>query len=143
MTPEPDSLPSTPVSPDGTLLTFPKGLVGFPQFTAYRLFEPADGFPLKFLQAVDAQEVSFTCIDPVGIKSDYEVPLGPEDAEALGLETPADAMVLTLVVVPENPRRMTANLAGPLVINVKSRTGYQIVLNSEHFPLRFPILPQD
>ena len=134
---------AAPASEDGTLLSFPKGLVGFPQFTAYRLFEPKDGFPLKFLQAVGAEEVSFTCIDPVSIKSDFEVPLASEDAEALGLETPEDAMVLTLVVVPENPRRMTANLAGPLVINIKTKRGFQIVLNAEQYPLRFPILPQD
>lgn len=128
---------------DGVLLTFPKGLVGFPQHKAFRLFEPNDGYPLKFLQSVDAQEVSFTCIDPVSIKQDYEVPLGPEDSEALRLESPEDAMVLTLVVIPDDARQMTTNLAGPLVINAKTKVGYQIVLNTETYPLRFPILTKD
>jgi flagellar assembly factor FliW len=128
---------------DGILLTFPKGLLGFPQLTSYRLFEPRDGYPLKFLQAVEAPEVSFTCLDPVGIKEDYAVPLGDEEAEALALEAPEDALILTLVVIPEDPRRMTTNLAGPLVINVKTRVGFQVALNAETFPLRFPILSQD
>lgn len=135
---------STPApADDGVLLTFPKGLVGFPQHKTFRLFEPNDGYPLKFLQSVDAQDVSFTCIDPVSIKRDYEVPLGAEDSEALRLEAPEDAMVLTLVVIPEDARQMTTNLAGPLVINAKTRVGYQIVLNTEIYPLRFPILTKD
>jgi flagellar assembly factor FliW len=128
---------------DGILLTFPKGLLGFPQLTAFRLFEPRDGYPLKFLQSVESPEIAFTCLDPAGIQEDYAVPLGDEDAEALGLEVPEDALILTLVVIPEDPRRMTTNLAGPLVVNVKTRVGFQIALNAEKYPLRFPILPQD
>lgn len=139
MTPEPAP---TPASDDGVLLTFPKGLVGFPELTKFRLFEPQDGYPLKFLQSTEEQEVSFICIDPVSIKKDYAVPLDEEEAEALHLESPDEAMVLTLVVVPEDARHMTTNLAGPLVINVKTLTGFQLVLSSDKFPLRFPIIPQ-
>ncbi len=132
---------SAPAPNDETLLTFPKGLVGFPNLTRFRLYEPPDGYPIKFLQATDAEWVSFTCIDPAAIKPDYEVPLGDEDAQALGLEQPSDAMVLTLVVIPEDARKMTTNLAGPLVVNVKTRVGYQIVLNAEAYPLRHPVFP--
>ena len=128
---------------EGILLTFPKGLLGFSQLTTFRLYEPQDGYPLKFLQAVEAPEVSFTCLDPAGIKADYSVPLGEEEAAVLGIESPADAMILTLVVIPEDPRRMTTNLAGPLVINVKTRIGFQIALNADAYPLRFPVLSQD
>ena len=38
---------------------------------------------------------------------------------------------------------MTTNLAGPLVINVKTRIGFQIVLNAEKYPLQYPIIAQD
>jgi flagellar assembly factor FliW len=107
------------------------------------LIEPEGAYPLKFLQSVETREVSFVCVNPAAIKPDYEVPLGEEEAEALHLEAPADAMILTLVVIPEDPRLMTTNLAGPLVINVKSRIGFQIVLTSDKFPLRFPVLARD
>ena len=144
MTPEPTSTPDVTLGTEAdTLLTFPKGLVGFPKLTLFRLIEPEGAYPLKFLQSVESEDVSFICIDPASIKPDYEVPLGEEEAEGLHLESPAEAMVLTLVVIPENAQHMTTNLAGPLVINVRTRTGFQIVLNSDKFPLRFPILPQD
>ncbi len=144
MTPDPAIHPDTsPFPEDGALLTFPKGLVGFPNLTLFKLFEPKDSYPLKFLQSVEAREVSFVCVDPACVKKDYEVPLGAEEAEALHLEAPQDALVLTLVVIPEDPRHMTTNLAGPLVINVKTRIGFQIVLNADKYPLQFPIIVQD
>jgi len=127
-------------SKDEVPLTFPAGLLGFPQFHSFRLFEPAGGYPLKFLQSVDEPDISFSCIDVAAIRPDFEVPLGEEDAAALGLETPMDALVLALVVIPEDPRKMTANLAGPLVINARTRQGRQVVLNTDTYPLKFPVL---
>lgn len=125
---------------DDVLIDFPAGLVGFSRSHSFRLFEPAGGYPLKFLQSVDDPDISFTCMDVAAISPDYEVPLGEEDASILALETPIDALVLALVVIPEDPRKMTANLAGPLVINAKTRIGRQVVLNTEKYPLQFPIL---
>lgn len=128
------------MSDEGILLAFPKGLVGFPALTRFRLYEPSDGYPLKFLQSEDNPRISFVCMDPAGIKPDYAFALNDEDAALLALEAPEDALILTLVVIPEDPRRMTANLAGPLVVNAKSRKGVQVVLNAEEFPLQFPVI---
>jgi flagellar assembly factor FliW len=125
---------------DDVILTFPRGLIGFPALTSYRLFEPKDGYPLKFLQAVDREDVSFTCIDVKAIKPDYVVPLSEEDAQGLAIQQPADALILALVVIPADPLRMTANLAGPLVINIKTLQARQIVLNIDQYPLQFPVL---
>lgn len=118
-------------------VTFPGGLVGFPALTQFRLMEPEGGYPLKFLQSTTQEEISFVCIDVASIKPEYEVPLGDEDAQVLALEDPAQALVLALVVIPEDPRKMTANLAGPLVVNTKTLQGRQVVLNPEKFPLKY------
>jgi flagellar assembly factor FliW len=125
---------------DEVRISFPAGLVGFPQLHSFRLFEPMGGYPLKFLQSVEDPDISFSCIDVAAIRPDFEVPLGEEDAALLALEAPSDALVLALVVIPEDPRKMTANLAGPLVINGKSRIGRQVVLNTDTYPLKYLIL---
>ncbi len=127
-------------SEEGVLLDFPDGLFGFPTMKRLRLFEPPDAYPLKFLQAEGGEECSFIALDIAGIKPEYTVPLSPAEAEALAIERPEDALVLTLVVIPEDARQMTTNLAGPLVINAKTRTGRQIALAGEQYPLRHPIL---
>jgi len=127
---------------DEVVLAFPRGLIGFPDLKSFRLFEPAGSYPIKFLQAVEQEEISFTCIDAGAIKSDYTFPLEEEDAAFLALEKPQDALVLAMVVIPEDPRRMTANLAGPLVINVHTRSGCQVALNPEEYPLKYPFIQE-
>jgi len=130
--------PVFPVRPDGEI-DFPGGLIGFPDLTTFQLMEPTDAYPLKFLQPMGREDMHFVCIDVAAIKMDYEVPLSEEDAQALAIPTPSDALVLALVVIPEDPRLMTANLAGPILINLKSRRGRQIVLNTEQYPLKYPV----
>ena len=129
----------TTESPD-PILTFSAGLVGFPALKSFRFFEPKDGYPFKFLQSVEDPEISFVCLDPVGFKPDYNVPLSEDDALSLAIENPEDALILTIVVIPKDPKQMTTNLAGPLVINVKTLQGRQIVLNADKYPLQFPVL---
>ena len=123
-----------------TIIRFPQGLVGFPDQKEFQLFEPTDAYPLKFIQSVEDPDLSFTCMDAAAVKMDYEVPLDESTARTLALEDPKDALVLLLMVVPEDPSQMTADLAGPLVINAKTRIGRQVILNTEQYPLKFPIL---
>jgi flagellar assembly factor FliW len=123
------------------VLHFPAGLIGYPELKAYRLFEPKDGYPLKFLQSVEREDISFTCIDVQAIKPDYVVPLGEAEAQDLAIQEPSDALILALVVIPRDPLRMTANLAGPVVVNIKTLKARQIVLSTDLFPLAYPVFP--
>jgi flagellar assembly factor FliW len=124
------------------LLQFSTGLVGYPALKTYRLYEPKDSYPLKFLQSVEREDISFTCIDVQAIKPDYVVPLGEADAQELAIREPSDALVLALVVIPKDPSKMTANLAGPVVVNVKTLKARQIVLNIDQYPLAYPVVPE-
>jgi flagellar assembly factor FliW len=126
--------------PRGDELNFPAGLIGFPELTRFRLLEPTDAYPLKFLQPVGREDIHFVAIDVAAIQRGYQVPLSPDDAQALAIEDIADALVLALVVIPDDPRHMTANLAGPILINLRTRLGRQVVLSTEHFPLKFPVI---
>ena len=125
---------------DDVIVSFPAGLIGFDHLRFFCLFEPSESYPLKFLQSIEKPEISFTCIDVAAIKMDYEFPLNEVEAKALALEKPEDALVLALVVIPQDPRQMTANLAGPLVINGQTRKGCQVILNIEKYPLKYPII---
>jgi flagellar assembly factor FliW len=119
---------------------FPAGLIGFPELKRFRLFEPSGGYPLKFLQAIQNEDYSFVCVDIGAIKPDFEVQLTPEDAEFLSAEKPDDVLMLALVVIPDDPKQMTANLAGPLVISKITLKGRQLALDSEKYPLKYQII---
>ena len=121
-------------------VAFPAGLIGFPQLTRFRLYEPAGAYPFKFLQSTEDEDYSFVCIDIGAIRPEYGLPLTDENIAFLAAEKPEDLLILALVVIPEDIRSMTANLAGPLVINKNTLHGLQLVLDSEKFPLKYRIL---
>ena len=121
------------------VLEFPAGLIGYPGLTQFRLLEPQDGYPLKFLQSTQREDVSFVCIDVAAIKPGYVVPMSDEEAQSLAIEKPEDALILAVVVIPADASQMTANLAGPLVVNARTLQARQIVLSIDQFPLAYPI----
>jgi flagellar assembly factor FliW len=73
---------------------------------------------------------------------DYEPEVFDEDAAALGLAGPEDALVLNIVCVqPGNPLDTTVNLVGPVIINRRTGIGKQVVLaNHGRFSARHPLL---
>ena len=50
-----------------------------------------------------------------------------------------DEWVLALLAVHGDPPAVTANLAGPLVINLTDATARQLVLEDPEFPLQAPL----
>jgi flagellar assembly factor FliW len=133
------TLPPHSPGDDGIALVFPKGLLGFPTLRHFRLLEPHDGYPLKFLESLEDPEATFACLDPVVVKPDYALTLGPEASEMLELFTPEEALVLTLVALRDSAPRLTTNLAGPIVINIRTRRGCQVAQGAGEYPLRFPV----
>ncbi len=61
--------------------------------------------------------------------------------EDLGTTDAADLEVLCIVTVPpDHPEAMTINLLGPIIINAHKRLAVQVVLNSEQYSHRHPVL---
>ena len=123
---------------DQRVITFAKGLLGFPNHKRFVLIQPNDEGYFFWLQAVDAPELAFVVTDPSLFISDYRVPLRPDHADSLGIDTLDDAQVL--VIVNKRGSMLTGNLQGPLVIHADRRIGEQLVLADRRFHTRVPLL---
>lgn len=126
--------------PDDKVLSFPDGLLGFEQFHRYVILEHDPGTPFKWLQCLDDADVAFVIINPAEFAPEYVIELGRDDVVKLGLKDVGEAAVYVLVVIPEDPSAMTANLQGPLVLNADLRVGRQVVLPDGRYRTRQPIL---
>ena len=126
------------VTPD-QLLTFPEGLHGFPEHTEFALLPAArEGF--WWLQAADEAGLAFLLTDPFRTADGYELDLSDGDAQFLSLNSPDDALVLSIVTLPAaEGGTLTANLRGPLVCNVVTRTARQIVSRNEQHGFAVPV----
>jgi len=119
----------------------PAGLIGFPSQKRYVILEHKKGSPFVWFQALDEEDLAFLLLDPLLCKPDYEFLIGPEDRKALELPDSCEGMQ-TLVIVnvtSDGPLEITANLLGPVVMNVKKRLAKQIVLYQSSYSTRFPI----
>lgn len=126
----------------GNVIRLPDGLIGFPEHKTFELFFQEDQLPFRWLRLLGPEPIHFVVIEPGGIIPDYEPELFDEDAAALGITGPDDALVLNIVTVSNTePVTATANLIGPVIINRRTSVAKQVVLsNHSRYDARFPLV---
>lgn len=128
--------------PENSVLNFPDGLLGFEHCKRYVILEHDPATPFRWLQGIDDPDLAFVIVNPAEFAAEYAVELGRDDVLKLGLKDASEAAVYVLVVIPEDPSAMTANLQGPLVMNAERRVGRQVVLADGRYRTRHAILAE-
>ncbi len=122
---------------EGNVFVFPEGVPAFEEYRQFVLCCDEEVQPFFFLKSVGiSPEISFVCVDPYLVNSDYKVRLGSADLKTLGLGSKKDAFVFSAVTVRDNPEDITANLIGPFVLNLKNCTGKQVVNENARYSVR-------
>lgn len=120
------------------LMTFPKGLLGFPESKQYALVQTGENSGFYWLQAVDCAELAFVVCDPRLFVPEYRIPIKADDLVHLGVDDIESAQVF--VIVNRADDHLTGNLQGPLLINVQTRVGYQLVLSDRRYTTRHRLM---
>jgi flagellar assembly factor FliW len=118
---------------DEDRLEFPEGILGFAPLTRYCLHQPEGLGLFWWLQSEQVPELAFVVCDPRIFKPDYQIEVGKQDLDLIALSDPQDASILVILSHPQEPRLMTANLLGPLVVNRHARLARQLVLNNSAY----------
>jgi flagellar assembly factor FliW len=121
---------------ESTLVHFPAGLVGFEELRSYALVEAEELKPVTWLLPVDDPDLAFPLCDPGFFVKEYEVPVSGEDRDVLDVDTDDEVVILTVVTLPQGEKPLTANLRGPIVINLTNRIGRQVILLDERYSHR-------
>jgi flagellar assembly factor FliW len=95
-----------------------------------------------WLQSLEDPAVAFLVVAPWAFFPDYSPEVPDEDVEALELREPYNFSLFCLVTVPADPRRMTVNLRGPVVVNLNNRRARQVVVSNPEYPIRQPVFPE-
>ncbi|TGL60269.1 flagellar assembly protein FliW [Leptospira ognonensis] len=119
------------------ILHFSQGLLGFEKYTEYALIEENAESPFKWLQSTKESGLAFILIQPELFLTDYRPLVSDEELKEIGLESWKDGIIFLIVTIPhDNPRGMTANLQGPVIINAKSGSGKQLISRDENHHIR-------
>lgn len=122
-------------------LHFRSGLPGFPGERDFALvcWGGGDG-PYSVMVDINEPETSFLVVPPDVFFPDYEVEIDDVTAQQIQLDDPADALVLVIVSLGERAQDATANLLGPIVVNIRNNSGVQAVLSETAFGTRVPLM---
>lgn len=109
-------------------IEFDAGLLGFPECRRFALVR-AGTDSAYWLQSLDHSALVFLLVDPFPHFRDYAVDVPVADLTDLGVDSAADLAILAIVTLPAPgvDARPTANLQGPVAVNLKARRGKQIV----------------
>lgn len=123
---------------DDRIITFPHGLLGFPQQGRFALIQTGEENYFFWLQSVDEPSLAFVVTDPSIFFKDYDVPVREETAEELQL---ADSSYAQLFVICNKVGDwLTGNLLGPIVVNAQNRLAQQVVLTEKKWTTRQPLI---
>ncbi|MDD3437026.1 MAG: flagellar assembly protein FliW [Candidatus Gastranaerophilales bacterium] len=119
-------------------------ILGYEDEQKFMLLEHKQQSNFRWLQSLKTPDLAFVVTMPgcFGIEYIFELPDEPQ--EYLGIQTAEDILTLNIVVIPhENPRESTINLAAPLVFNLHTRKGGQIILTDPKFKVDHPLIQKE
>ena len=125
--------------PDGEILAFPEGLVGLPALKSFASVPHPGGGPFRWLQSVEEPSLAWIVTDPAIFFPDYKVKVRAEDLTSIRLTDLSAGLVLVTLAVSPAPKEITANLQGPLVMNLEARLAKQLVLSEPGLSTRHAV----
>jgi flagellar assembly factor FliW len=123
--------------PENTLL-FPEGLIGFENLRNFVVMPNEKKGPLFWIQSVEDPQVAFVLTDPTGFYFDYRVVPDGRERQKLGIDEDDQCLVVSVVSVPPD-RKITLNLAAPILFAPKTNRALQVILEGTNFSPQTPL----
>ena len=117
------------------------GLIGLGGLENYIIIRYQDDSPFYWLQCVDDPDLALVMVNPLVFKPDYAPSMPPGVAEELAAGEPGELSLFVIVTIPPgNPKGLTANLLGPVVVNPGRRLARQLVLDDRLYSHRHLVM---
>jgi flagellar assembly factor FliW len=128
--------------PEDKIITMPKPILGFENLKKYCIIEREDGEPFLWYQSVEDSAIAFIIVNPLFFFPDYRIEVNPKEIEELKIDDIGAVETYVVVTVPSDPKQMTANLQGPILINTANRLAKQLVLVNSEYGVSHPLLDE-
>lgn len=113
-------------------IIFEDGIFGFEHIKEYYLID-ANLAPFMLLQSIEDEAIGFIVCDPFLFFPDYEFDLSDDAKEKINLEKSDDLLVLVIITLADKIEDVSANLVGPIIINIKNHKALQYIINNPKY----------
>ena len=120
------------------VLHFPEGLIGFSNLQRFVVMPQSKPGPLFWIQSIDDPAIAFVLTDPGNFFLDYVVAPDTAERRKLGIGDEDECLVLAVVTVPPD-RKITLNLAAPVLFAPKTHRALQVILEKSDWQTRMPL----
>ncbi|MEW8956204.1 flagellar assembly protein FliW [Clostridium sp.] len=127
---------------EGEVITFKKGIPGFHKLSKFILFDAKDNPVFKVLHSIEDTNIGFIVINPFDFFNDYEFTIEDKVLRDLGIEKEEEVMVLNTVTLNSDIKNITTNLKAPIIINIKTLLGEQIIIDKEKYKVKHPLIKE-
>jgi flagellar assembly factor FliW len=123
---------------EADIFVFPWGLPGFEDLRSFIVIQLETQDQILWLQSLEDTNIALPLGDPWTFFPDYEPKLPSFAQISLDLQSPEDFMILAVMVGTDGgPTFM--NLMAPVVMNLKSRIGRQVPLETSRYTVAMEI----
>lgn len=121
------------------VITFEDGLPGFENLKQFTIIYDEENGLFSFMQSLEEDNICFTLINSLDIIKNYSFEVDDQLIAGLGPMGDKGLALYSIVVIPDNFENITANLLAPIIINMDTMKGMQVILNEENYQVKHPI----
>ncbi len=124
---------------DDLIIHMREGMPGFPDIKSFILLDSEETKPFYSYQSIDDPSLAFIIMDPFLFKPDYKVDTSQLLKKMNWKEDEEITICVIINATHKDPRKMTANLVGPLIINAKKCEAAQMVIYDSNYSYKHTI----
>ncbi|MBN2008106.1 flagellar assembly protein FliW [candidate division KSB1 bacterium] len=124
---------------EDSIISFREGIFGYEYLKHFALVELEETEPFIWMIAIEEPEISLPMLRYKTVFPEYELNMSSTERKILKLGQGDAFHLFFIVTVNEEQEQITANLKGPIVINLEERLGAQVVAPNEEYVIHYPV----
>nr|WP_312214309.1 flagellar assembly protein FliW [Clostridioides sp.] len=119
-------------------IKFSKPLLGFDNLVEFEIVDVEINPIFKEVNSLEDENIGFLAISPFDMDENYEIKLSDNDIKELEIENPEDVLLLNIITLGDSLATSTVNLRAPIVLNIKNKLAFQIVIQNDKYDIKAP-----
>ena len=126
--------------PDDKTIYMERPILGFEQLKTFCLVELPELSPFLCMQSTEDPAVSFLVVNTIVFYPRYRIEVNPKEIAELRVAKTESVETYVIVTIPEDPKQISVNLQGPVLINTENNLAKQLVLVNSQYQVRHSLL---
>lgn len=126
--------------PEDKTIFMERPILGFEHLKTFCLVDIAELSPFLCMQSTEDPAVSFLVVNPIVFYPKYRIEVNPKEIAELRIAKVESVETYVIVTVPEDPKQISVNLQGPVLINTENNLAKQLVLVNSQYQVKHSLL---